>query len=117
MTIVRMPILIAALAALSGTADAAEVRGKGKAAASARPELCETVQALATGFGQDNVTTFANGNLDLAIDGAKNRLADRGAKGFNVRKRRIACTDYIDFGGAIGREHKCTATAELCGKS
>lgn len=110
-------ILAAALAAMTGTAGAAEMRGKGRNATPASPRLCEKVQALATGFGQENVTSFANGNLDLAIDSAKNRLADKGAKGFTVRKRRIACADYIDFGGAIGREHKCTASAELCGNS
>ena len=79
-------------------------------------ETCESVKALATGFGRKKVSGFASGNLDLAIDQAKNRLADKGAKGFRVAKRSVACEDYIDFGGAIGREHLCTATAQVCGK-
>jgi hypothetical protein len=111
--------LIAALAALPfltagpGAAAAAKTKASN---APVKPETCETVSALATGFGKEKVTVFASGNLDLAIDQAKNRLADKGAKGFTLRQRNVACAYYIDFGGAIGREHKCTATAQLCGK-
>jgi hypothetical protein len=99
---------------LAGSGEAAPAKGAKTPAA--KPEACESVSALAAGFGKDNVTGFANGNLDLAIDQAKNRLADKGAKGFTVRKRNVACENYIDFGGTIGREQKCTASAQLCGK-
>jgi hypothetical protein len=110
--------IVAALAALPFLADAAaaqQMRAKTPKAA-AKSETCETVSALATGFGKEKVTGFASGNLDLAIDQAKNRLVDKGAKGFTVRKRKVACEYYIDFGDLIGKEHKCTATAQLCGK-
>jgi len=107
---------LAALPCLLNEANGEPVRGR-SAKAPARQEICETVRAIATGFGQANVTEFADGNLDLVIDGAKNRLAEKGAKGFSVRKRGVACEHYIDFGGAIGREHKCSASAQLCGKS
>jgi hypothetical protein len=112
-------IIGVALAAVIGAmaANAQTAAPKPKAArAPAKPALCEAVSAVATGFGAANVTTFANGNLDLAIDSAKNRLADKGAKGFSVRERKVRCENYIDFGGAIGKEHKCTASAQLCGK-
>lgn len=99
---------------LAGGGEAAPAKG---AKPAAKPEACESVSALAAGFGKEKITGFANGNLDLAIDQAKNRLADKGVKGFAVRKRIVACADYIDFGGTIGREHKCTASAQLCGKS
>jgi hypothetical protein len=111
--------LIAALAAVSLLSDAAVAQQQGKPKASkaaGKTEACEGVEALATGFGKEKVSGFASGNLDLAIDQAKNRLADKGARGFRVTKRSVACEDYIDFGGAIGREHKCTATAQVCGK-
>ena len=110
--------IIAALAALpfmTAGVSAGQAKAKTpKTAAKAVP--CENVSALAAGFGKENVTGFANGNLDLAIDQAKNRLSDKGVKGFAVRNRNVACAYYIDFGGSIGREHKCTATAQLCGK-
>jgi uncharacterized membrane protein len=117
-TMQRLAMIAAAFAALpmlAGSAAAQPVKAK-PAKAAARTETCESVSALAAGFGKENVTGFANGNLDLAIDQAKNRLADKGAKGFTVRRRSVACENYIDFGGSIGREHKCTATAQLCGK-
>ena len=100
--------------ALAGSGEAAPAKGTKTVA---KPESCESVSALAAGFGKENVTGFANGNLDLAIDQAKNRLADKGVKGFSVRKRNVACENYIDFGGTLGREHKCTASAQLCGGS
>lgn len=101
--------------AIVGSAEAQQAR-RAAAKPDTRPPLCEEVKAIATGFGKENVTGFANGNLDLAIDDAKNRLADKGAKGFKVTKRNVACQYYIDFGGSIGKEHKCTASAQLCGK-
>jgi hypothetical protein len=110
--------IIAAMAALpflTGGANAEQAKAKALKAA-ARPEICEGVSALATGFGKEKVSDFANGNLELAIDQAKNHLADKGAKGFTVRKRNVTCEYYIDFGGSIGKEHKCTASAQLCGK-
>ena len=111
-------LIVAALAALPFmTAGVSAVEAKAKTPkTAAKPQTCENVSALAAGFGKENVTGFANGNLDLAIDQAKNRLADKGVKGFAVRQRNVACVDYIDFGGSIGREHKCTASALLCGK-
>jgi hypothetical protein len=111
---IQLTVLIAAGAlALAGTADAAKRHAK---PASGKEQVCESVSALATGFGQDKVTGFAKSNLDLAINSAKDRLAGKGAKGFSISKRAVVCVDYIDFGGSIGREHKCTATAQLCGK-
>ena len=107
--------LIAALGAflvLTGASDAQSARR-----AAAKPTstaMCEDLSALAVGFGRENVTGFAEGNLDLVINDAKNRLADKGAKGFKVGKRTVACGEYIDFGGGV-KEHKCTARARLCG--
>ena len=111
--------IVAVLTAVMGIAASADAQQQVRHVAAkpqGKPQLCEDVKALATGFGKENVTGFANGNLDLAIDAAKNRLADKGAKGFKVSGRSVACEDYIDFGGSIGREHKCTARAQLCGK-
>ena len=79
-------------------------------------KTCRAVRAVATGFGERNVTGLADGNLDLAIDAAKDQMASEGAKGFTVQARAVRCEGYIDFGGAIGREHKCHASAQLCGK-
>ncbi len=78
--------------------------------------ICEAVHAVATGFGEQNVTGFAQNNLDVAIDKAKDRLSSEGAKGFSIEARRVACEGYIDFGGSLGREHKCRATAKVCGQ-
>ena len=103
--------VLTAFAAIVGSAEAQQQRH-----AAAKPQLCEEVTAVAAGFGKEKITGFANGNLDLAIDAAKNRLADKGAKGFKIAKRSIACQYYIDFGAPLGREHKCTASAQLCGK-
>jgi hypothetical protein len=101
----------AAIAAGGWTADA-----KPRPKAPAVPKTCEQASAVATGFGVANVTDFANGNLNLAIDKAKDHLAENGAKGFSIEQRKVTCTDYIDFGGSIGREHKCSATAMVCAK-
>ncbi|WP_125461668.1 hypothetical protein [Rhodomicrobium sp. R_RK_3] len=87
-----------------------------KPARTEEARICEPVQAVAVGFGLDNVTTFVQGNLDLAINEAKDTLASRGLKAFLVQDRTVTCEDYIDFGGAIGREQKCRASARLCGK-
>jgi hypothetical protein len=106
------------LLGLAITASLAMIAGAAQAAPAAkRTQTCETVSAVAAGFGKANVTGFANGNLDNAISAAKDRLAGNGAKGFTVSKRAVKCEDYINFGGSIGREHKCTATAVLCGRS
>jgi hypothetical protein len=107
--------VFAAFAGIAGNAEAQQAR-HAAAKSQAKPQLCEEVTAVASGFGKEKITGFANSNLDLAIDSAKNRLADKGAKGFKVAKRNVACQYYIDFGGPIGREHKCTASAQLCGK-
>jgi hypothetical protein len=113
-------ILAAALVALPlslGAAEAAATKArKAQPKQSAKERLCTPVEAVATGFGKANVTDFANRNLALKIDGAKDQLASRGAKGFKVEERKVACEDYIDFGGSIGREHKCRATARICGQ-
>jgi hypothetical protein len=79
--------------------------------------ICEKASAIATGFGEPKVTGFASGSLDLAIDKVKDHLAIKGAKGFSIEGRKIVCGDYLDFGGAIGRERKCRATALVCGKA
>lgn len=89
----------------------------GSTAEPASDRICETVQAVATGFGEANVTGFAQSNLDIAIDKVKDGLSQKGAKSFSVEARSSRCEDYIDFGGAIGREHKCHASARLCGKT
>ncbi len=78
---------------------------------------CRPVRAMATGFGERNVSDFAEGNLSLAIDKAKDEMASEGAKGFSVEGRAVKCEFYIDFGGSMGREHKCHASAQLCGKN
>lgn len=114
-------IVAASLVALPlslGAADAAAPKAARKAQPKqpAKERVCTPVEAVATGFGKDNVTDFANRNLALKIDGAKDRLASQGAKGFKVEEQKVACEDYIDFGGSIGREHKCRATAKICGQ-
>ena len=81
-----------------------------------QPRTCEQASAVATGFGEKNVTGFADGNLNLAIDRVKDHLAGNGAKGFSIEGRKISCTGYIDFGGSIGQEHKCSAVAMVCAK-
>jgi hypothetical protein len=95
---------------------AAEAAKKLKARPLTKERVCTTVNAVATGFGKENVSNFAYRNLALVINGAKDKLAAKGAKGFRIEERRVSCEDYIDFGGAIGREHKCQATARLCGQ-
>jgi hypothetical protein len=81
------------------------------------PRTCRPVTALATGFGEQHVTELATGNLTRAIDKAKDEMAAGGSKGFSVNGQTVKCVDYIDFGGAIGREHKCHASAQLCGQA
>ena len=119
-----MRIAWAALISMAALSGCGEIAGTAKlnqaatdAKRSGKPErACNTVTAVATGFGERNVTGLADGNLNLAIDAAKDQMAASGAKGFTVEGRRVKCEGYIDFGGAIGREHKCQATAQLCGK-
>jgi len=114
-------IVIMPLLAVAGCGEGV---GTGALAASGAPasavpsdRICETVTAIATGFGEQQVTRFAFHNLNLSIDEAKDELARKGAKGFAVEDRAVRCMDYIDFGGALGREHKCRATARICGKT
>ena len=112
-------IFLAALLALPltfGMADAAPAKAKAKLQLPAKDKICTSVDAVATGFGEANVTDFANRNLALVLNGAKDRLAAQGAKGFKIQERSVKCEDYIDFGGSIGREHKCRATAKICGQ-
>jgi hypothetical protein len=114
-------VALIALAALSGCGEVAGTAKLSEAASSAKrpggkPErTCRAVTALATGFGEQNVTGLADGNLTAAIDKAKDEMAADGAKGFSVSGRAVKCEGYIDFGGAVGREHKCHASAQLCG--
>lgn len=114
-------IALIAVTALPGCGEVAGTTTLGQAAATKpRAQLeksCRTVRALATGFGEQNVTGLADSNLSLAIDQAKDEMASEGAKGFFVEGRTVRCGGYIDFGGAVGREHKCHASAQLCGKS
>jgi hypothetical protein len=106
------------------TAGAAVATAKTKAKAriakkpppSAKERICTPVEAVATGFGKETVTAFAFQNLSRVINSAKDQLASQGAKGFAVEQREVACVDYIDFGGSIGREHKCLAKARVCGQ-
>jgi hypothetical protein len=107
---------IIALAACLAAAGFGTVAAKPRPKAPAAQKTCEKASAIATGFGVKKVTGFANGNLDLAIDKVKDHLAGNGAKGFSIEVRKVSCTDYIDFGGSIGREHKCSATAMVCAK-
>jgi hypothetical protein len=110
-----------ALAALCGCGEVAgTVKLSETAAITTRSgkleKTCTAVTAMATGFGEQNVTRLADGNLALAIDKAKDEMASEGAKGFTVEARTVKCAFYIDFGGLVGREHKCRASAELCGR-
>jgi hypothetical protein len=109
-------LLALPLAVSPADAAASKAAKKLKARPLSNERICTTVNAVATGFGKENVSNFAYRNLALVINGAKDKLAAEGAKGFKVEERRVSCEDYIDFGGAIGREHKCQATARLCGQ-
>ena len=114
-------IALIAIAALSGCSEMAGTAALGETGAGAqalgkREKTCRAVRAMATGFGEQNVTGLAESNLSLAIDDAKDQMASDGAKGFSVEARAVKCEGYIDFGGAVGREHKCHASAQLCGK-
>jgi hypothetical protein len=99
---------------------AAKTKAKARVAKKPRPpakeRVCAPVEAVATGFGKETVTAFAFQNLSRAINSAKDQLASQGAKGFAIEQREVACVDYIDFGGSIGREHKCLAKARVCGQ-
>ena len=118
----RFMIVPGLLAALAGCADGGASVSRTKAAApqlqaeTIAGRMCETVNAVATGFGEKNVTRFAESNLNLVIDKAKDELSKKGAKSFSLESQTVRCEDYINFGGSIGREHKCRARAKLCGK-
>jgi len=109
--------LFAALAAFGGYSGTAQSASTAKLRKAPPARTCQQASAVATGFGVENATTFASGNLDLAIDKAKDQLAGKGAKGFSIKDRKVSCSDYIDFGGALGREQKCQATALVCGQA
>jgi hypothetical protein len=79
--------------------------------------MCEMASAVAVGFGEQNVVGLAGHNLDIEIDKLKDSLVRKGAKGFTVENRKVACEDYIDFGGAIGHEHLCRSSAMVCGQT
>ncbi len=115
-------LALIALTALSGCGEIAGTAALTETTASiakpGKPEkACTAVSAIATGFGENTVTGFARSNLTLAIDKAKDEMAAQGAKGFTVEARTVTCEGYIDFGGVVGREHKCHATAQLCRKA
>lgn len=115
----KLCLPICAIAVIAAGASFAETKSARPARKPVRTEtarICEPVDAIAVGFGVENATQFAQGNLDNAINRAKDSLASRGAKGFAVEGRTVKCEDYIDFGGSIGREQKCRASAKLCGK-
>ncbi|MGF1619209.1 MAG: hypothetical protein ACFCUR_01195 [Rhodomicrobiaceae bacterium] len=86
-------------------------------AAPADGKACETVTVFSTGFGEQKVADFAQRSLDLAVLDAKDAMRKNGAVGFSSEDRRVSCEPYIDFGPAIGREHKCQATVKLCGQT
>jgi hypothetical protein len=114
-------LALIALAALSGCGEVAGTVTLNETASIAKrpgkPEKsCVAVTAMATGFGEPNVTGLADSNLTVAIDNAKDAMASEGAKGFTIEGRIVKCEGYIDFGGSVGREHKCHAAAQLCGK-
>jgi hypothetical protein len=121
MSVLRIAIAAGLLAGLTAcndvSATAPLVSAGGNAVGRASDRICETVTAVATGFGEANVTGFAHSNLDIAIDKMKDELSQKGAKSFSIEARSARCEDFIDFGGAIGREHKCRARARLCGKT
>ncbi|MBC8050090.1 MAG: hypothetical protein H7X92_08095 [Chitinophagales bacterium] len=75
---------------------------------------CQTVAAVAAYFGEEKTRSYAEGNLDNALDQAKSRLTASGKVGLVVKDRKVTCKNYIDFGGAIGQEQKCVAQAQLC---
>jgi hypothetical protein len=112
----RIPIVaLLTLPVAIGDAEAALAK-KPRPEPVVKERMCTTVNAVATGFGKENVSNFAYQNLARIINGAKDKLAAKGAKGFRIEEQRVSCEDFIDFGGAIGREHKCQATARLCGQ-
>jgi hypothetical protein len=126
MNVLRILMVAALFAGLcvdvetAGAAPLVETKAKARVAKKSRPpakeRVCAPVEAVATGFGKETVTAFAFQNLSRAINSAKDQLASQGAKGFAVEQREVACVDYIDFGGSIGREHKCLAKARVCGQ-
>jgi hypothetical protein len=112
-------IMLAALTGCGEIAATTPIRETGSLASprTHAPKTCRPVSALATGFGEKNVMGLAENNLTRAIDKAKVEMAANGAKGFSVDGQAVKCVDYIDFGGAIGREHKCHASAQHCGQA
>ncbi len=115
----RILTFMAFLTALAGCGEAGETArlvAAPQATAEKADRICETAQAVAAGFGEENVTKLAYLNLDREIDRVKDELVRRGARGFSVGRREAACRDYIDFGGSIGREHLCRASVEVCGQ-
>ncbi len=119
----RFLIIPGLFAALAGCANVDVTPSKAKKAApqlkadGVAGRMCETVNAVATGFGEKTVTRFAESNLSLVIDKAKDELSKKGAKSFSLESQAVQCEDYINFGGSIGREHKCRASVKLCGKA
>ena len=100
---------VAGTAAATGTA--ASIAGSGK------PErACTAVSAIATGFGEKTVTGFAESNLTLAIDKAKDELAAQGAKGFTVDARSLSARAISISAARSGASINAHATAQLCSK-
>ncbi len=125
MSVLRFLIVSCLLACLpacsevneTARATVADARVQSGEAQATTDRVCETVKAVATGFGEQSVERFAQSNLDIAIDKAKDALMSKGAKRFTLSERSVQCSGYIDFGGSIGREHKCDARAILCTKT
>jgi hypothetical protein len=78
---------------------------------------CRKLSSVAAFFGEERTKAYAETNLDRAIDDDKTRRTADGEVGFVVIDRKVACKEYIDFGGAVGVEHKCIASARLCLRS
>ncbi len=115
---IALPLLpLALLAGCSEAAETVQLAHSGIAdTKTAAQRICTTVGAVATGFGEEKATHFAERNLGLAVSAAKDRLVRQGAKGFSVEKPKVTCEGYIDFGAALGQEHKCHAVTRLCGQ-
>jgi hypothetical protein len=111
---VFLPLL--ALAAIAGCVEATGAAKLG-ASQSVEGRICETVDAWATGFGEQKVADFAERNLNIVVLDTKDALRKKGAIGFSSNGRTVSCEPYIDFGPAIGREHECKARVTVCGRT
>jgi len=83
MRVACVVLFVLALSGCSEVAGTTPIRETG--AVAERPgkaeRTCRPVRAMATGFGERNVSDFAEGNLSLAIDKAKDEMASEGGEG------------------------------------